>query len=108
MFRYSLTSTSSSCFRLHKVSIRMNSRNVFSVKGLRKTGQNGPLWESPDWSYLDGTQGPISDGQRTRNYKADIITKLAHTFLTEMEESKRLIRDNPNIGKKKKIDYTIY
>ena len=77
-------------------------------RGIRKTGQEGPLWEGPDWSYADGTPGPLSKGQLHRQAAAQEMINQAHILIDELTESKRILVENPDLGKPTEEDITKY
>ncbi|KAI6645795.1 hypothetical protein LOD99_13057 [Oopsacas minuta] len=106
MFRLSVPLSRS--FRIHYIPMRAGGQEARIKKGLKKAGQDGPLWEGPDWSYLDGTPGPLSKGQLQRQSHATLIIKKAHEFIESMETSRKILDENPDIGKPTKEDITKY
>ena len=94
--------------RIHRISVRTGGQDTRVKRGLRKTGQDGPLWEGPDWSYIDGTSGPLSKGQLKRQATAAFIMEKAHTFIDSMENSRKILDENPDIGKDTKENIKKY
>ena len=95
-------------FRIHYIPIRTGGQEIRIKRGLRKAGQDGPLWEAPDWSYLDGTPGPLSKGQLERQEVAREMISKAHELISDLTESKRILVENPDLGKPTKEDITKY
>ena len=106
MFRLSVPLCRNFC--INYIPIRTGGQENRIRRGLRKAGQDGPLWEGPDWSYLDGTPGPLSRGQLKRQTVAQEMIDQAHRLIDDMTDSKKILEENPDIGKPTKEDITKY
>ena len=88
----------------------MAGKKFYEVRGLGRSGNEaGALHDLPDWSYTDGTPGPISKGAEDklvlRKYFAQRVIRLA---VEADQDAAKLLNLEPSVRAHRQRDVSFY
>ncbi|EFC37814.1 predicted protein [Naegleria gruberi] len=93
--------------------LRFNQRagqKFYKARGMGRCGnEGGALHDLPDWSYTNGTPGPISHGaehkQLTRKYFVERVVRLA---VEADQDASKLVNFEPSVRAHRQRDVSFY